>query len=294
MAQKVRGGLLVRQLVCRLGDFPARPEADCFGHISGILFAQSGDESSDEAFSRLPLVASPLGVATRSFSCSFGHFLKPTVLDILYFDLHLRKWHSSTMALARAITKHTKRSGSHTVTDTPTREGSARYPAGSVNRKLISPPTELILTTNLNALNYPSVSPSKSSISSGNDSDFTTISRNFIDSAATTPDSSSVEASPIFNPNNSLSFFDTPHRSKTVAGTRPSSSHSSINVPAIPKRALSHSKKAHQELARSISALAGPTVARNSADIFATADPSSPFVKELAQINEVAEEFGLV
>ena len=41
-------------------------------------------------------------------------------------------------------------------------------------------------------------------------------------------------------------------------------------------------------------ALADPTVAHNSADIFATADPSSPFVKELAQINEVAEEFGLV
>lgn len=35
-------------------------------------------------------------------------------------------------------------------------------------------------------------------------------------------------------------------------------------------------------------------VVRNSADIFGTADPSHPFVKELAQVNEVAEEFGLV
>ena len=41
-------------------------------------------------------------------------------------------------------------------------------------------------------------------------------------------------------------------------------------------------------------ALAGPTIVRNSADMFGTADPSSPFVKELAQVNEVAEEFGLV
>ena len=39
--------------------------------------------------------------------------------------------------------------------------------------------------------------------------------------------------------------------------------------------------------------LAGPTVVRNSADIFSGAvDPSHPFGKELAQVNEVAEEFG--
>jgi hypothetical protein len=42
------------------------------------------------------------------------------------------------------------------------------------------------------------------------------------------------------------------------------------------------------------SALPGPTVVRNSADIFGPTDPSHPFVKELAQVNEVAEEFGLV
>lgn len=41
-------------------------------------------------------------------------------------------------------------------------------------------------------------------------------------------------------------------------------------------------------------ALTGPTVIRNSADIFGAADPSHPFVKELAQVSEVAEEFGMV
>jgi len=40
--------------------------------------------------------------------------------------------------------------------------------------------------------------------------------------------------------------------------------------------------------------LAGPVVVRNSADMFGTTDPAHPFVKELAQVNEVAEEFGLV
>jgi hypothetical protein len=42
------------------------------------------------------------------------------------------------------------------------------------------------------------------------------------------------------------------------------------------------------------SSLAGPTIVRNSADIFGTTDPNHPFGKELAQVNEVAEEFGLV
>src|SRR5437763_1178645 len=206
---------------------------------------------------------------------------------------------SSTMALARAFTKRTKRSLSHTASS---RDGNARYPAGTVNRDLISLPTELISTTNVNALNYPdistlnSVSSSNSSITSGNDSDFTTISRNFINSAATTPETSSAEASPISELTHSLSFFDTPHRAKTSAAIRPSSSHSSMDVPPIPKHASSHSKKAHEKLAhkRSVSrmspppsSLAGPTVVRNSADMFSTADPSHPFSKELAQVNEV-------
>ena len=210
---------------------------------------------------------------------------------------------SSTMALARAFTKRTKRSLSHTAAHQPSREGSVRYPAGTVNRDLISLPTELISTTNVNALNYPdistlnSVSSSNSSISSGNDSDFTTISRNFINSPATTPETSSAEASPISELTHSLSFFDTPHRTKA------SSSHSSMDVPPVPKRASSHSKKAHEKLAHKRSAsrmspppssLAGPTVVRSSADMFSTADPSHPFSKELAQVNEVAEEFGLV
>lgn len=42
------------------------------------------------------------------------------------------------------------------------------------------------------------------------------------------------------------------------------------------------------------SSLAGPTIVRNSADMFGPADPDHPFGKELAQVNEVAEEFGLV
>jgi hypothetical protein len=42
------------------------------------------------------------------------------------------------------------------------------------------------------------------------------------------------------------------------------------------------------------SSLTGPTVVRSGADMFSPADPSHPFGKELAKVNEVAEEFGLV
>lgn len=41
-------------------------------------------------------------------------------------------------------------------------------------------------------------------------------------------------------------------------------------------------------------ALTNPTVAYNNIDIFATTDPSSPFIKELTQINKVTEEFSLI
>lgn len=164
-------------------------------------------------------------VATRSFFYCFGHFLKPIVLNILYFRPASSEMASSIMAIARAIIKHIKYRRSHT--DILIRKGSIRYLAGIVNKQSISPFTELISTINVNALNYlnisslNSVSPLNSFISSGNDSDLITISRNFIDSIVTTLDLSSIEASPISNLNNSLSYFDTPHRSKAVIDTRP-------------------------------------------------------------------------
>lgn len=78
---------------------------------------------------------------------------------------------------------------------------------------------------------------------------------------------------------------------------------SNFDTPILPQRAPSHSKKAHQDLARnrSLSRLTPPpnvlgnaTIVRNSADIFggSTIDPNHPFGNELAQVNEVAEEFG--
>lgn len=72
--------------------------------------------------------------------------------------------------------------------------------------------------------------------------------------------------------------------------------------PMLPQRSPSHSKKAHVELSRkrSMQRMSPPptimpkaAATRDSADIFNTKPESEhPFGKELAQVNEVAEEFG--
>jgi len=76
-------------------------------------------------------------------------------------------------------------------------------------------------------------------------------------------------------------------------------------VPAIPERALSHSKRAHERLAKqrslqtikphsSLNSVRSSREQRTSVDMFRAnvADDTHPFGKELEQLNEVAEEFG--
>ena len=217
---------------------------------------------------------------------------------------------SSTKALARAITGRNKRNHAHDAAPLLGRQGSYRYAAGSINRNQISLPTELISTTNVQVLAAPDIrslsgSSSASSVRSEQDSDFSHISRSFLNTPVTSPETSSIDSSSPSTPEpgHVTSFFDTiPKRAATTAGVRPSSASSGADAPAIPQRAHSHSKRAHVELhhKRSLSrltpppvAIAGNTVIRHSVDIFAgAADPSHPFGKELAQVYEVAEEFG--
>ena len=75
------------------------------------------------------------------------------------------------------------------------------------------------------------------------------------------------------------------------------------DAPAVPQRAPSHSKKAHVELSRKKSIqrmsppptnLDKPTI-RTSTEMFSPPlNSDHPFGKELAKVNEVAEEFGAV
>jgi len=213
---------------------------------------------------------------------------------------------SSTLALARALTQRTRRNK-----DGPP-GGSVRL-HGRIDRTQISLPTELISTTNVHAHTYPDIvrnvsgsssASSGSSINSAGDSDFS-ADRGYLSTPATSADNSSIESSPITPGTDELKgFFDNaPKRSATTAGARTSGDLPTFEAPAIPQRALSHSKKAHVELSRkrSIQRMSPPPntmperpSSRSSAhQIFNTpTDPNHPFGKELAQVNEVAEEFG--
>ena len=99
----------------------------------------------------------------------------------------------------------------------------------------------------------------------------------------------------------SKSFFDAKQIDSSPLVLQTEATPDTPDIPLIPKRAPSHSKKAHVELSRkrSIQRMTPPPdslekmTVRNSADIFGAADSNPhPFGRELAKVSEVAEDFG--
>lgn len=206
------------------------------------------------------------------------------------------------MSLARAFTKRIKREDPGL-----TRSGTARYAPGTIKRDMISLPTELISTTNVQALTAPDIrslsASSADSVSSGNDSDFFTIDRSFL--SQNSADDSSIDGSSPATPitpamESTSSFFGA---KSPVSGPIVIASEAMPDTPALPQRAPSHSKKAHVELSRKNliqrmspppTQLVKPTI-RTSTEILSPSLKSEhPFGKELAKVNEVAEKFGAV
>ncbi|KKK18776.1 hypothetical protein P175DRAFT_0508133 [Aspergillus ochraceoroseus IBT 24754] len=197
--------------------------------------------------------------------------------------------------LTRAFTKRNKRP--EVSAPMPYREGQVKFSAGTIKRGKISAPVELLSTTNMLAYNAPDIHPassssSTSSLQSPEDSELSFTQRSF-PSPTTTPEVSPIEPNPLSG------YF--PKRSATVTShSRSTSTASSTEAPLIPKRALSHTKRTHQELARkrSVSRMSPPPLnsvrstppTRLSLDYY-NAEPH-PFGKELEQVNEVVEEFG--
>lgn len=176
----------------------------------------------------------------------------------------------------------------------PYREGLIKYSAGTINRGKISGPVELLSATNPLVYNAPdlgsvSSSSSASSLRSADESDVTPVS-------PITP--VSAEPEPVMQPNHLSGYF--PKRSATVASTaRSSTSSTGIDAPSVPKRALSHTKKSHQDLARkrSVSRMSPPPssmATARSQEAFAPVPEYTehPFSRELDKVNEVAEDFG--
>lgn len=202
----------------------------------------------------------------------------------------------------------------------PVREGQVRLASGTIKKSKISLPTELISTTNLLAYTAPDLpshakKPSSKSASSstasfrsgGDDSDMNTSTRGS-STPATSPDTMSLDVSPI-SPESTqhTTYFDTIKRSNTTHSStlsRSSTSSSANITPAVPQRALSHTKKSHQELARqrSRSKMAPPSTSISNMHASRMNQEQEnrrqldmnphPFGKELEQVNEVAEEFG--
>lgn len=230
------------------------------------------------------------------------------------------------MSLARAVTKRMKRSEAPKELTSPTRSQSVRNPALHIDRAKISLPVALISTTNALSYNAPDIAtmkraPSTASFShsSADDSDHSVSTRSRASSHSsrhtTLTDASSVESSPTSPAANHLSGYF----SSVGKQLRKSASTTSLQqvkeeiaepVPAIPQRALSHSKRAHERLAhkrslqnvttrgslnsRSSGSVRSSREQRSSLDMFKSSieEEAHPFGAELEQLNEIVEEFG--
>lgn len=230
------------------------------------------------------------------------------------------------MSLARAVTKRVKRT--ETPTDMalpPTQPPNPKAPLQRIDRSKISLPLALVSTTNMLSYNAPDIatmrhassSASLSNSSAADDSDHSVSTRSRASSHASRDtaltDASSVDgSSPISpKPNHLSGYFSS--GSKPIKKSTSSVSLQQVKeeivepVPAIPSRAISHSKRAHERLAHKRSqqqvtgrSSPGPNVTeqRASLDMFkATIEEETPqeevhpFGKELRQLNEIAEEF---
>ncbi|KAH6637886.1 hypothetical protein C7974DRAFT_149590 [Boeremia exigua] len=239
------------------------------------------------------------------------------------------------MSLARAMTKRMKRSAAPE--EAMPRSKSVKNPTLHIDRNQISLPVALLSTTNTLVYDAPDLATmdfsarrdasfkSAKSTHSADDSDHSISGRSRASSQVsrdTLTDASSVESSPTSpSPNHLSGYFPSPSGNGKVV--RKSASTNSLSqlrehpseptepVPAIPTRAVSHSKRAHVQLAqkRSMQNLPsrGTSVSsrgslgslreqRKSVDMFniesVSEEPAAhPFGAELEQLNEVAEEF---
>ncbi|KAL9080234.1 MAG: hypothetical protein Q9157_000956 [Trypethelium eluteriae] len=238
------------------------------------------------------------------------------------------------MSIARAFT--TRRAKRPEISEPQNTTGmarafSTRAPGKqSLTGHQISGPVALLSTTNMLSYNAPDIqgTPRIRHASTGSATDMPNIrttstssssshrsipeSENGNTSPDTMTDASSVTDSgpPSPEPNHLSTYFQAPvkglPRSRSTTSLHSKASHGKTlsveSVPSIPQRAPSHSKRAHQDMARKRSLNHHGSVpnfrdskdsARAPAEVFArgSVEPNHPFGKELNQLMEVAEEF---
>jgi len=195
--------------------------------------------------------------------------------------------YSAKMSLSRAFTTRRAKASADGTPDMPKR--SITVKSGGIRHK-ISAPIELISTTNMLSYNAPDIFPSSSSSSSSHSGDESDRSPSTFSAPLSSPDTSSIESSSPTSPEpNHLScYFGAPSRQ----------SASDSEAPVVPKRAVSHTKSAslQRSASRMSSRKPSTSTARSSINMF-TANPDTseqhPFGNELAQVSELAEEYGI-
>jgi len=217
-------------------------------------------------------------------------------------------------SLSRAFTTKRTRKPSDVSVDVPQRSLTTKHSFhGTIRQQKISAPLELISTTNMLSYNAPDIYPrgrssttssAASSVGSATSSSSNSDgSPSSVHTAFTTPDTSSIESSPTStspSPNHLSCYFGSPALA------------SDDEAPKIPTRALSHTKKSAEYLARkrSISRMSSPknsisrmtspkssiSLSRSSMQMFGPNPQTSeihPFGNELAQVSELVEDYSL-
>ncbi|KAL5121297.1 hypothetical protein ACEQ8H_000765 [Pleosporales sp. CAS-2024a] len=225
------------------------------------------------------------------------------------------------MSLARALTRRPKRTEVPPPSP-PARSQSVKSSTLHFDRSKISLPVALVSTTNMLSYNAPDIAKSSlrqpclstASTHSADDSDHsasTSRSRaSTVGSRDTLTDASSIGSSPTSPARNHLSAYfpasgSQVEKSASTASPKQVKEDVAEPIPAIPQRAVSHSKRAHERLAaqRSMSnigsrssnaSLRNSREQRTSVDMFSSTitEEAHPFGPELEQLNEIAEEFG--
>ncbi|CZR50814.1 uncharacterized protein PAC_00688 [Phialocephala subalpina] len=197
------------------------------------------------------------------------------------------------MSLSRAFTtRRSAKANADASADIPKRSITTKHSFSGTIRHKISAPIELISTTNMLSYNAPDIFPSNSSSASSHSGDESGHDSTF-SSPLTSPDTSSIESSSPTSPEpNHLScYFGVPSRQ----------SASDSEAPVVPKRAVSHTKSAslQRSASRMSSRKPSTSTARSSINMF-TANVDTieqhqqhPFGNELAQVSELAEEYGI-
>ncbi|TVY38090.1 hypothetical protein LSUB1_G003818 [Lachnellula subtilissima] len=205
------------------------------------------------------------------------------------------------MSLSRAFTTRGRRNTKETAgSPIPQRSLTTKhaFPAGTI-RHIISAPVELISTTNMLSYNAPDIFPKTSASPKSSTSSRSSNSDDDSVRSATMPES------PISSPDGSLNGSTPPSPELNHLSCYFGSGSGEEGAPKIPSRALSHTKKNAEILARkrSISRTSSQknsvSTVRSSINMFSlpsnTPEQSEqhPFGNELAKVSEIAEDYGI-